>query len=209
MSDNHITNDNKSIPLFPSALWQEPDYCAIVSTNSRTVFRIGFIGGNAETHENKLFWAASVKVDYSRELEREQKKVGVRFMLPAIPSDICPVLKPLPPSRQSQSVRDSAAMQRLRCYRSLSPDTFPSRYHPRLRSRLEYVEVGCRVLSVERAVGGRPRGPHILHGRLCPIRPENFSAPCAKFASIPPKLQQAKLPRTTALKTHRFEAPCS
>jgi hypothetical protein len=58
---------------------------------------------------------------------------------------------------------------------------------------------------VERAVDGRSRGPHTLHGRLCPIHPENFSAPCAKFASIPAKLQQAKLPRTTALKTHRFK----
>ena len=57
----------------------------------------------------------------------------------------------------------------------------------------------------ERAADGMFRGPHTLHGRLCPTRPDKVSAPCAKFDSIPAKLQQAKLPRIIVLKTHALK----
>ncbi len=56
--------------------------------------------------------------------------------------------------------------------------------------------MGCLVLFVEHAVDGTLRGLHIPHGRLRPSHLDNVSAPCAKFDSIPAKIQQAKVLRT-------------
>src|SRR5579864_6627124 len=41
-----------------------------------------------------------------------------------------------------------------------------------------------------------------LRGRLCPIRLENPSAPCAKFELVPVKIQQAKILREILSKVH-------
>src|SRR6267142_533717 len=108
------------------------------------------------------------------------KQKGSRAYTNAIPADICPARKRRLPGRQLQSVRGSAATRQPRRPSPLQ-DRSPSRCRQQSRSRQECVGVGCRVLFAERAAGGTFRGLHTLHGRLCPTRPENVSAPCAKF----------------------------
>lgn len=116
-----------------------------------------------------------------------------------IPLDISQVLKPLRPGRQWQLVRGSA-VARLTNRRSRSPDTFPSRCRLRSQFRQGFAESGFQAPFVARVADGTLPGPHTLHGRLCPTHPETVSAPCAKFDSIPIKIQQAKFPRTMVLK---------
>src|SRR5882724_11974144 len=111
-------------------------------------------------------------------------------------ANTCPTRMRQLPGRRWRSVRGSVATRRPR-RRSPSQDRFPSRCRQRSRLLPEYAAAGCRVLFAEHAAGGMLRGLRNLHGRLCPTHPEYVSAPCAKFDSIPVKIQQAKLLRTT------------
>src|SRR5438445_12660714 len=50
------------------------------------------------------------------------------------------------------------------------------------------------------------RGLHTLRGRLYPIRPQNVSAPCAKFELVLIKIQQAKILREILYKVHALRS---
>jgi hypothetical protein len=124
--------------------------------------------------------------------------------LSAIPADTYPIPKPRLPGRQWQWARGSTATLLLRS-RSLSPGTFPSRCRPRSRFHQGRVKAGFRVLFADHAADGMFPGPHTLHGRRCPIHPDKISEPCAKFDSIPAKIQQAKFLRTMVFKARACE----
>ena len=144
---------------------------------------------------------------WSRGIMRREEKLRKICRLEgccrATRADTCPGPTQSLPDRQWRLVRDSA-VTRLLNRRSRSPGTFPSRCRPRSRFRQGFAESGFQAPFVARVADGTLPGPHTLHGRLCPTRPDIFSAPCAKFDSIPAKIQPAKFLRTTDLKMHSF-----